>query len=134
MLTYGDGVADVDVEQLLEFFHRSTNARDGDRRAPSSRFGELIASGDRVTAFSEKPQMHDGLINGGFFVLEPEVLDYLSDDADACSSASRSERLARRGPVGRVSARRVLAVHGHVPRFPATAAALGLGEAAWKTW
>ena len=80
MLTYGDGVGDIDITSLMEF-HRShgklatiTSVR------PPSRFGELVTDGDQVTKFEEKPQAHGGYINGGFFVCEPGVFDYLSDD------------------------------------------------------
>ncbi|EFI34218.1 glucose-1-phosphate cytidylyltransferase [Desulfonatronospira thiodismutans ASO3-1] len=85
MLTYGDGVADVDINKLLEF-HRShgkiatvTGVR------PLARFGELNAQGDRVVSFREKPQIasHDGLINGGFFVFSRAVFDYLTPE-DNC--------------------------------------------------
>jgi glucose-1-phosphate cytidylyltransferase len=81
MLTYGDGVADIDVDALLKF-HKShgkmvtlTTVR------PSARFGDLEFEGDRVLSFQEKPQLHEGWINGGFFVCEPDVLDYIDGDS-----------------------------------------------------
>lgn len=79
-VTYGDGVADLNLRAALAF-HRShgrlatvTGVR------PLSRFGELTIGGDRVVAFSEKPQMGTGMINGGFFLFEPDFLQHLSDD------------------------------------------------------
>ena len=77
MLTYGDGVANVDIDQLIEF-HRShgklvtmTVVR------PPARFGAVTFEGDKVVKFDEKPQAGDGWINGGFFVLEPGVKEFI---------------------------------------------------------
>jgi len=81
MLTYGDGVANVDISALLKF-HRShgrlatvTSVR------PAVRFGELTVKDSQVTNFHEKPQAAEGWINGGFFVFEPEVFDFIEGDA-----------------------------------------------------
>ncbi len=83
MLTYGDGVSDVDLEKLLEF-HR-THGRIATVTAvrPPARFGGLIFNGDLVTEFTEKPQIGEGWINGGFMVFEPELFDYLDGDNDS---------------------------------------------------
>jgi glucose-1-phosphate cytidylyltransferase len=93
MVTYGDGVADVDLTALLAF-HRS-HGRTATVTAvrPPARFGGLILDGDRVADFTEKPAAREGWINGGFLVFEPEVFDYL--DGDGCSLESHVlERLA----------------------------------------
>ena len=94
LLTYGDGVSNVDIEALLQF-HRShgrlatvTGVR------PPSRFGGLWLQGDLVTHFEEKPQITEGWINGGFFVLEPGVADYLGGD-DVLWEREPMERLAK---------------------------------------
>lgn len=96
MLTYGDGVCDVNLADLLAF-HRShgliatvTAVR------PPARFGGLIFNGDRVAEFTEKPQIGEGWINGGFFVFEPGVFEYLNDDS-ASLEADALERLAQDG-------------------------------------
>lgn len=83
MVTYGDGVSNVDLTKLLAF-HRA-HGRIGTVTGvhPPSRFGELMLDGQRVTAFSEKPQVKDSFINGGFFVFERAFLDYL-DTHDSC--------------------------------------------------
>jgi glucose-1-phosphate cytidylyltransferase len=80
MLTWGDGVSDVDLDALLAF-HRShgklatlTTVR------PPARFGHIEFDGDQVTTFTEKPQTAEGWINGAFFVLEPEIFDYIEGD------------------------------------------------------
>lgn len=80
MLTYGDGVADVDLGALLKF-HRS-HGRKATVTAvrPPARFGDLQIAEGRVTSFAEKPQTGEGWINGGFFVFEPEVFDYIAGD------------------------------------------------------
>ncbi len=96
MLTWGDGVADIDIPALLEF-HRShgklatlTAAR------PPARFGHMELDGGRVTEFSEKPQTGEGWINGAFFVLEPEIFDYIDGD-DTQWEREPLEKLAKDG-------------------------------------
>jgi glucose-1-phosphate cytidylyltransferase len=93
MLTYGDGVGDVDLKQLLRFHHE--HGRTGTLTAvrPPARFGSLNFEGDLVTRFMEKPQTGEGWINGGFMCLEPKVFDYLKDD-DANLEADTLTHLA----------------------------------------
>ncbi len=93
MATYGDGVCNVDLKDLLAF-HRShgliatvTAVR------PPARFGGLIFEGDLVAEFTEKPQIGEGWINGGYMVFEPEVFEYLEGD-DSSLEANVLERLA----------------------------------------
>ena len=80
MLTYGDGVANIDIDALLKFHksHGKMVTLTGVR--PSARFGDLEFDGNRVVSFEEKPQLHEGWINGGFFVCQPELLDYIDND------------------------------------------------------
>jgi glucose-1-phosphate cytidylyltransferase len=93
MVTYGDGVADVDLQDLLKF-HR-THGRIATVTAvrPPARFGGLIFDGDLVSQFTEKPQAGEGWINGGFLVLEPAVFRYLEGDQSSLE-ANALERLA----------------------------------------
>lgn len=81
MLTWGDGLSDVNLDSLLAY-HRS-HGRLATLTAvrPTARFGHIETQGDEVTEFSEKPQTREGWINGAFFVLEPQVLDYIDGDA-----------------------------------------------------
>jgi glucose-1-phosphate cytidylyltransferase len=80
MVTYGDGVADIDLQELLKF-HRSHGRRATITAVhPPARYGELIFKGDNTAHFTEKPQTGEGWISGGFLVFEPEVLDYLKSD------------------------------------------------------
>lgn len=96
MVTYGDGVCNVDIARLVEF-HRS-HGKLGTVTAvhPPARYGELLIREDLTTAYSEKPQTHEGWINGGFLVFEPEVLDYLSGD-ESVLEIEALERLANEG-------------------------------------
>lgn len=80
MMTYGDGVAALDVRRVLEFHRKHGRLATVTAARPPSRFGGLVFDGDRVVNFSEKPQTGEGWINGGFFVLEPAVLDYIAAD------------------------------------------------------
>ena len=80
MMTYGDGVADINIKDLLAFHRKQGKLATITAVRPESRFGGLELKGDSVTKFIEKPQTGEGWINGGFFVLEPEVLDYIEGD------------------------------------------------------
>src|ERR671933_70369 len=96
MMTYGDGVARIDVRALVEFHRRHGKLATVTAVRPPARFGGLSFDGDRVVCFSEKPQVGEGWINGGFFVLEPEVLDYIDGDQTPFERAPL-ERLAADG-------------------------------------
>lgn len=87
MLTYGDGLSNVDIGKLVEF-HRShgkiatvTSVR------PNARFGEMVFDGERVVEFKEKPQATQGWINGGFFVFNKEIFNYLGSEKDILEQA-----------------------------------------------
>jgi len=81
MLTYGDGVADIDIDALLAFHRKHGKMVTVSAVRPAARFGELEIDGPRVASFQEKPQMHGGWINGGYFVFEPEFFDLISGDS-----------------------------------------------------
>ncbi|HLF77528.1 MAG TPA: glucose-1-phosphate cytidylyltransferase [Dehalococcoidia bacterium] len=80
MMTYGDGVSSLDIGKLLAFHRAHGRLATVTAVRPPARFGHLEFVGDRVDDFSEKPQAGEGWINGGFYVLEPGVLDYLDGD------------------------------------------------------
>jgi len=80
MVTYGDGVSNVDIQELMRFHKSHGKLATITAVRPPSRFGELIFNDDSTVKFSEKPQTHAGWINGGFLAFEPKVLDYLSGD------------------------------------------------------
>lgn len=80
MMTYGDGVSNVDLRSLLAFHKTHGKLATITAVRPPARFGTMVFQGDRIVNFSEKPQTGEGWINGGFMALEPEVLDYIEDD------------------------------------------------------
>ena len=96
MLTYGDGVADVPIDRLLAFHEAHGRLATVTAVRPPARFGALALDGDRVQEFSEKRQADAGWINGGFFVFERPVLDYVTGD-DSILEREPLERLARDG-------------------------------------
>ncbi len=83
MLTYGDGVSDVDMNQLLAFHRKHGKIATLTAVRPPARFGALNFDGDMVTEFMEKPQIGEGWINGGFMCLEPRIFSYMKDDDDS---------------------------------------------------
>jgi glucose-1-phosphate cytidylyltransferase len=94
LVTYGDGLADVNVRDLIRFHKAHGRLATVTAVRPPSRFGGLHFEGEQVISFLEKPQTGEGWINGGFFVLEPEVFDYIEGD----------ETLWERDPLERLSA------------------------------
>jgi len=80
MLTWGDGVSDVDLDDLLRYHKSHGKLATMTAVRPPARFGHLRFDGDQIVEFNEKPQTAEGWINGAFFVLEPEVFDYIDDD------------------------------------------------------
>jgi glucose-1-phosphate cytidylyltransferase len=96
MLTYGDGVSDVDLKALLKFHRGHGRLATVTAVRPPARFGGLVFDGDLVVQFTEKPQIGEGWINGGFLVLEPGVFRYLEGD-DSSLELDALERLAADG-------------------------------------
>lgn len=131
--TYGDGVADIDIGALLAFHRAHGKAATVTAVRPPSRFGVLEMDGTAVTSFAEKPAEEQGLINGGFFVLEPKALDYLGGD-DCIWEREPLEGLARDGelhafkhegfwqPMDTLRDRQMLDAHWDA------------GTAPWKVW
>ncbi|HJR43931.1 MAG TPA: glucose-1-phosphate cytidylyltransferase [Gemmatimonadaceae bacterium] len=103
MVTYGDGVADVDIRSLVQFHCSHGRLATVTAVRPPARFGSLLLENGTVREFSEKPQVGEGWINGGFFVLEPRVFDYL--DGDQC--------ILEREPLERLAADRQLMAFRH---------------------
>jgi len=97
LLTYGDGVSNVDIARLLAFHRSHGKAATVTATRPPARFGGISFTEGRVTTFIEKPQIGEGWINGGFFVFEPRVRDYLGDRDDAILEREPMERLAADG-------------------------------------
>jgi glucose-1-phosphate cytidylyltransferase len=81
LLTYGDGVADINIEDLLTFHRSHGKMVTVSAVRPAARFGELELDEGRVLSFQEKPQLHEGWINGGYFVIEPAFFDLIAGDS-----------------------------------------------------
>jgi len=133
MLTYGDGLADINLQELVAFHRRHGKIATVTAVPPAPRFGSLELAGDQVCRFSEKPQHAEGWINGGFFVFEPGVLDYIEGDATSLE----------RAPLERLAADGQLMAYRHTGFWHAMDTLRdktyldGLwrdGNAPWKTW
>jgi glucose-1-phosphate cytidylyltransferase len=96
MLTWGDGVANIDLQKLLAFHRSHGRLATVTAVRPTARYGHLLIEDDSVREFSEKPQTGEGWINGAFFVLEPQVFDYIDGDHTQWENEPL-ERLARDG-------------------------------------
>lgn len=103
-LTYGDGLADIDITMLIEFHQKSEALCTLTAVQPLGRFGSLEISGDRVSSFIEKPQGDGGWINGGFFVCSNKILNYIDND----------ETIWERGPLERISSQGALSAYKHL--------------------
>jgi glucose-1-phosphate cytidylyltransferase len=133
LVTYGDGVSNVDIKALVAYHRSQKKLATVTAVRPPARFGGLTIEGPLVREFSEKPQSGEGWINGGFFVFEPAVLDYMTDDAISLEREPL-ERLASEGqlaafrhegfwqPMDTLRDKRVLE------------ALWESGKAPWKTW
>jgi glucose-1-phosphate cytidylyltransferase len=95
MLTYGDGVANVDINELLRFHRSHGKLMTVTASHPPGRFGELTIEGDQVVGFNEKPQAIDGWISSGFFVCNKNVLEYLTSNEDLIFEKEPIEQIVK---------------------------------------
>jgi glucose-1-phosphate cytidylyltransferase len=133
LLTYGDGVCDLDFNELVAFHRRHGRLATVTAVRPPTRFGDLTLEGEEVTGFQEKPQIGEGWINGGFFVLEPTAAAYPTGD----------EIIWEREPIERLAAEGQLMAYRHEGfwRCMDTVRDVHLleemwqgGTARWRTW
>lgn len=96
MLTYGDGVGDVDINKLIKFHKSHGKIATVTTVRPTGRFGGVVFAGNKVREFKEKTQLQEGWINGGFFIFEPEIFKYLHSD-DCILEGEPLENLAKDG-------------------------------------
>ncbi len=134
LLTYGDGLCDVNVKELLEFHKEHGKLATVTGVAPPSRFGELIVKGSKVHEFSEKPQTHTGLINGGYFILDRKVLDYISDDEGCIFEKQPLENLAKDGQLMAYSHKGFWQCMDTLRDMQFLNSLWDKGEAPWKVW
>lgn len=133
LATYGDGVSNVDLTELLAFHRRMGKIATVTAVRPPARFGGLIFDGDLVARFTEKPQAGEGWINGGFLVLEPAIFDYLTSE----QTSLESEVLERLAAEGQLAAFRHEGFWQCMDTLRDKALLEKLwedGTAAWKTW
>ena len=97
MMTYGDGVANVNIDELLAFHKAHGKMVTVTGINPAARFGELKIEGNVVSSFTEKPQDSPGLINGGFFIFNRQIFDYFVDDDNCDLEVGPLERIAQEG-------------------------------------
>jgi glucose-1-phosphate cytidylyltransferase len=98
-LTYGDGVADIDIGKLIQFHKSHGKLATVTAVRPIARFGALVIEDQAVRRFEEKPMGEGGFINGGFFVLSPKVIDYIAGDS-VLWEKEPMEKLAQEGQIG----------------------------------
>ncbi|MFH1777825.1 MAG: glucose-1-phosphate cytidylyltransferase, partial [Candidatus Omnitrophota bacterium] len=97
MMTYGDGIADIDIKKLLAFHKSHGKLSTVTGINPAARFGKLKIKGHKVESFSEKPKNGNDFINGGFFVFNRGIFDYLTDSDDCDLEAGALEKVAKDG-------------------------------------
>lgn len=133
LVTYGDGVADVDLDALLRFHRAQGKLATVTAVRPPARFGGLILDGPAVTDFTEKPVAHAGWINGGFLVLEPPVFDYLDDGT--CSLETHGlEKLAADGQLAAYQHDQFWQCMDTLREKIYLESLWNAGQAPWKTW
>jgi glucose-1-phosphate cytidylyltransferase len=135
LLTYGDGVSDVDIGKTIAFHRQHGRAATVTAVRPPGRFGEMLIEGGAVTEFNEKPQATEGFINGGFFVLDAKrIWSFVGNDP---------RTIFEREPLQRLARERQLEAFPHTGFWQPmdTAREYGLlndlwaaGKAPWKTW
>jgi glucose-1-phosphate cytidylyltransferase len=131
--TYGDGVADIDIGALVRFHREQGRLATLTAVQPAGRYGALVVDGASVTRFEEKPRGDNAWINGGFFVLSPRVVDYVTDD----TTPWEGEPLTRLSSEGQLSAFQhagfwqpmdTLRDKNHLEQLWSS------GRAPWKSW
>src|SRR5690349_14513092 len=132
-LTYGDGVSDINIRSVIDFHKNHGYSAAVSAVYPPKRFGQIELSGDQVQSFKEEPDGEGGLINGGFFVLSPKVIDYIDND----------ETIWEREPLQQIASAGQLRAYRHQGFFQPMDTLRDKiyledlwqsGKAPWKTW
>ncbi len=135
MLTYGDGVSDINMDELIAHHEKSGMRMTLTAVQPEGRFGTFEHGADgRVTRFLEKPRGDGSWINGGFFVCEPEVFDYIPDGDDVILEREPLEKLARDGQLGAYMHPGFWKCMDTLKDKNELNRAWDAGTARWKTW
>jgi len=133
MATYGDGLGSIDVRALMEFHRKHGKLATVTAVRPPARFGGLLLDEDAVCDFAEKPQTGEGWINGGFFVFEPRLFDYLADD-DTSLERDPLERLAAEGELMAFRHEGFWQPMDTIREKDLLESLWATGKAPWKTW
>lgn len=134
MLTYGDGVSNVNISDLLQFHQKQGKLTTLTAVRPPARFGQMVIDDNgRVIQFQEKPQIGEGWINGGFFVMEPGIVDYIPGDSTSWEFDSL-ERLAAEGQVAAYEHEAFWQCMDTVRDVHLLEKLWREGNAPWKTW
>jgi glucose-1-phosphate cytidylyltransferase len=132
-LTYGDGLGDVNIGRLVAFHRRQGKLATMTVVHPPGRFGVVTLEGDQAVQFAEKPNVEQGFINGGFFMLSPKVLDYIDGDATTWEREPL-ERLAREGQLGVYRHEGFWQPMDTLREKQQLEALWATGSAPWKSW
>jgi glucose-1-phosphate cytidylyltransferase len=133
MLTWGDGVSDLNLQELLAFHRAHGKLATLTAVRPPARFGHLQLDGEQIVEFSEKPQTAEGWINGAFFVLEPEVFDYIDGDETQWEKEPL-ERLAQEGQLMAYKHNSFWQCMDTLRDKRRLESLWSSGQAPWKTW
>jgi glucose-1-phosphate cytidylyltransferase len=133
VMTYGDGVSDINIDNLLRFHRKHGKLVTITAVRPPSRFGGINISDEQVLTFDEKPQIGEGWINGGFFVLEPQIFDYLEGD-ETIFEKSPLEKLAKDGQLMAYKHEGFWQCMDTVRELQLLERLWSSGEAPWRTW
>jgi glucose-1-phosphate cytidylyltransferase len=140
LLTYGDGVADLDIEKLHNFHLSHNNIGTVTAVRPPSRFGELIISDDtdacldKIVKFEEKPQLGTGIINGGFFVFKKKFMEYLTPDVSCDFEFGALQKLAQDGELRAYSHHGFWQCMDNIRDMEYLNKLWGDNQAHWKVW
>ena len=131
-MTYGDGVSNVNIDQLLSFHHHQKAMVTLTAVRPPARFGALEFNGHKIKHFKEKSIIHEGWINGGFFVIEPQALRYI--EKDVMWEHDPMERLAADGNLYAFQHQDFWQCMDTARDLKYLEALWESGQAPWKTW
>jgi len=133
MLTWGDGVSNIDLKALLAFHKAHGKLATLTAVRPPARFGHIQLDGSQITEFTEKPQIGEGWINGAFFVLEPQVFDYIDQDSTHWEKEPL-ERLAKEGQLMAYQHNDYWQCMDTIREKKLLEKLWDSGNAPWKTW
>ncbi len=135
MMTYGDGVADIDINALIDFHTSHGKIATVTGISPISQFGELKINGDTVTSFQEKPKdTRSGYVSGGYFVFNRKIFDYLSADEQCDLEYGAIEQLAQEGQLMVYRHKKFWACMDTIRDTERLNALWDTGKAQWKVW